>query len=112
MPWKALVSTNQQLADILGVSRQAVAQAEPRGLPVRGADGRWHAIQAPAHYPACVRPTLQRKRPTFAAWLDRQVPLVPSVWGEFLRRVQAVGADPRWENARPRARGQRADAVE
>jgi len=112
MPWKALVSTNQQLADILGVSRQAVAKAEARGMLVRGADGRWDAIEALAHYRACVSPTLQRKRPTFALWLDPQVPPVPSAWGEYLRRVQTVGADPRWENARPRARGQRADAVE
>jgi hypothetical protein len=46
MPWVALVETDTQLARIIGVSRQAVAKAERRGLLVRTAAGRWDVLAA------------------------------------------------------------------
>jgi hypothetical protein len=112
MPWVALVETDTQLARILGVSRQAVAKAAARGMLVRAPDGRWDALAALDRWRRYVNPLLQRRSPVFRPWLDPQVPLVPSVWDEFVRRVKAGGADVRWEHAGPRARGERADRLE
>jgi hypothetical protein len=96
MAWRALVSTDTQLARCLGVSRQAVAKAEARGVLVRTSGGRWDAVQALHQWRESVNPLLQRPSPVFRPWLDPQGPLVPSVWDEFVRRVDDVGAE--WRN--------------
>jgi hypothetical protein len=93
MPWHAFVETDTQLADILGVSRQAVAKAEARGMLVRAPDGRWDACAALDRWRRYVNPLLQRRSSVFRPWLDPQVPLVPSVWDEFVRRADACGAE-------------------
>jgi hypothetical protein len=102
MAWRALVSTDTQLARCLGVSRQAIAQAEERGVLVRMSSGRWDAVEALHQWRDSVNPLLQRRSPVFRPWLDNGVPLVPSVWDEFVRRVDEAGAE--WRRSRGRAR--------
>jgi hypothetical protein len=96
MPWVAIVETDTDLAAILGVTRQAIAKAEARGIIARAPDGKWDAFAALHSYRRYVSPSLQRWTPVFRPWLDPQVPLVPSVWIEVMRRCERCGADVRW----------------
>jgi len=96
----ALVETDTQLAKILGVTRQAIAKAERRGVLIRAPDGRWDAFVALDRWRRYTNPLLQRRSPVFRPWLDPQVPLVPSVWDEFVRRAEDGGADIRWSPRR------------
>jgi hypothetical protein len=71
------------------------SRAAARGMLVRAPDGRWDALAALDRWRRYVNPLLQRRSPVFRPWLDPQVPLVPSVWDEFVRRADACGAE--WE---------------
>lgn len=104
MPWAAYIDTDTQLAGILGVTRQAIAKAERRGMIARTPGGGWDAFATLERWRRYVNPLLQRPSPVFRPWLDPQVPLVPSVWAEFVRRAEAGGADVRWTPPEPRQR--------
>jgi hypothetical protein len=77
-----------------------VQKAEPRGKLLWEPDGCWNAFACLTRWRRFTRASLQLPRAAFTPWLDPQVPLVPSVWDEFVRRAEEGGADVRWSPRR------------
>jgi hypothetical protein len=90
----AFVDTDRQLAAILGVTRQAVANAESRGTITREDDGRWDALRVVADWRASTVPSLQRPRRAIGArpWLNGDIPL-RRAWAMLVRRCTEAGAE-------------------
>jgi hypothetical protein len=97
MAWRALVDTDKQLAQALGVSAPAVRDAALRGKIWREEDGRWDVLGVARQWRSNTRETLQRsgRAREFRPWIDPAIPLIASVWDELVRRADAVGAQ--WE---------------
>jgi hypothetical protein len=110
MAWKAYLNSDAALAQALGVHRRAVQKAEARGKIVREPDRRRDAFAALDRWRCYTRSTLQRSRTVCSPWLDPQVPLTRASWNEYVRRIEAAGAEIVHEPAPRRTRKTHAEA--